>query len=55
MQTLHQFVRIVRAVYGTRFKSLVFGLRLRVKVVAVNHKHHLVNIVQLGYELGCLE
>ena len=55
MQTLHQFVGVVGAVNGTRLKSLVFGLCLRVKVVAVNHKHHLIHIVQFRYKLGCLE
>ena len=55
VQTLHQFVRIVRAVHGSWLKSLVFGLGLRVKVMTVNHEHHLVHVVQLRYELGCLE
>ena len=55
MQALHQFVCIVGAVNGSRLESLIFGLRLRVEVVAVNYKHHLVHIVQLRNKLGCLE
>ena len=55
MQTLHQLVCVVGTVNGTRLKGFIFGLRLCVEVVAVNHKHHLIHIVQLGYELGCLE
>ena len=47
MQTLHQLVCVVGTVNGTRLKSLIFGLGLRVEVVAVNHEHHLIHIVQL--------
>ena len=45
MQTFHQFVRVVGAVNGSRLKGFIFGLRLCIKVVAVNHKHHLVHVV----------
>ena len=47
VQTLHQLIRVVRTVNGSRLKRLVFGLRLGVKVVAVNDKHYLIHIVQL--------
>ncbi len=55
VQTLHQFVGVVGTVNGTRFKRLVFGLRLSVEVVTVNDKHHLIHIVQLGHQLCRLE
>lgn len=55
VQTLHQLIRVVGTVNGTRLKGLVFGLRLSVKVVAVNHKHNLIHIVQLRNELCSLE
>lgn len=55
MQTLHQFVCVVGTVNGSWLKGLVFGLGLRVEVVAVNYKHHLIHIVQLRNKLGCLE
>ena len=55
MQSLHKFVCIVSAVNGPGLKSLVFGLRLSVEVVAVNNKHHFVYIVQFGDELSSFE
>ena len=55
VQALHQFVCIVSAVDRSWLESLVFGLSLRVKVVTVNHKHHLVYIVQLGNKLSSLK
>ena len=55
VQTLHQFVCVVGTVNGTRLKSLVFGLGLRVKVMTVYHEHNLVHVVQLRHKLGCLE
>ena len=42
-------------IYGTRLKRLVFALRLRVEVMAVNNKHHLIHSIDLAHELCCLE
>ena len=55
MQPFYQFVRIVRAVHCTRFKGFIFRLGLCVEVVTVNHKHHLIHVVQFGSKLCGLE
>ena len=55
MQPLHKFIRIVRTIHRTRLKGFIFRLGLRIKVVAVNHKHHFIHIVQFGYKLCCLK
>ena len=47
IQTPYQLVGVICTVNRTWLKSLVFGLRLSVKVVTVYHEHHLIHIVQL--------
>ena len=55
VQPFHKFVRVVRTIHSPRFKGVIFRLGLRIEVVAVNHEHHLVHIVQFGNKLCRLE
>ena len=55
LQPFRQFVRIVRTVHRTRLKGFIFRLGLRVEVVTINHKHHLVHIILFGNKLCSLE
>ena len=55
VQAFHQFVRIVRTIHRSRLECFILRLRLRVKVMAVNHKHHLVHIIQFRNQLCSLE
>ena len=54
-QAFYQLVSAVGAIDGTRLKSLVFALRLRIEVMAVNNKHHLIHTIDLAHELCCLK
>lgn len=55
VQAFHQFVRIVRTVHRSRLECFIFRLRLRVKVMAVNYKHHLIHIIQFRNQLCSLK
>lgn len=55
LQPFYQFVRIVRTVHSSRLKCFILRLGLRVEVMAVYNKHHLVHIIQFGNELCSLE
>ena len=55
LQPFYEFVRIVRTVHSPRLKCFILRLGLRVEVVAVYDKHHLVHIIQFGNELCGLE
>ena len=54
-ESFYQLVGVVRTIYCAWFKGLVFRLRLRVEVVTVNHKHHLVYTINLTHQLCSLE
>ena len=45
LKASNQFVGVVCTVYCSRLKSLIFCLSLRVEVVPIHNKHHLIYIV----------
>ena len=55
VKTFHKFVCIIGAVNCTWLKGFILCLCLCVKVVAVNHKHYLINVVQFSNKLSCLK
>ena len=55
VKTFHKFVCIIGAVNCTWLKGFILSLCLCVKVVAINHKHYLINVVQFSNKLSCLK
>ncbi len=46
METLYQFIGIIRAINGTWLKGFIFCLCLSIKIMTINYKHYLIHVIQ---------